>query len=222
MPNSEDTIMWKTRTKLFIPVAIAGLLTVACGGDPTGTDSGDPLSDEEVQAILSELADTFGSVGGIPALLRAGPESPIALASLSAEPININISDSAPCESGSVGVNGRVEGDVDESSLTGSFNARITWTINACVLTVQGTAVTVDHDPNIVFDADFTLDENNVTATGTEKGGFRFTASDGRSGSCGIDLSFDISLSVSGESASSSTSGTVCGRNADSFVAFGG
>ncbi|MHC4986769.1 MAG: hypothetical protein ACYTFO_11535, partial [Planctomycetota bacterium] len=73
-----------------------------------------------------------------------------------------------------------------------------------------------------VFDADFTLDENTVSATGTEKGGFRFTVSDGRSGTCGIDLSFDISVNTSGSSLSSSTTGTVCGRSADAFVAFGG
>jgi hypothetical protein len=214
--------MWKTKIKIHMHVAIAGLLLVGCSGDPTGTDSGDPLTDAEVQAILTELAGSFGGVAGVPTLLRMGPETPVALASLSVEPININFSDSAPCESGNIGVDGSIEGDVDEASLTGSFSAHITWTINACVLTVEGTAVTVDHDPNIVFDADFTLDENTVSATGTEKGGFRFTVSDGRSGTCGIDLSFDISVNTSGTSLSSSTTGTVCGRNADAFVAFGG
>ena len=168
---------FRTVFSIICAASIAG----ACGGDPTGTDSGDPLSDAEVQAVLTELAQSLGNLAAVPSVMRPGIDRPVVLAE-SADPISIDFNESAPCEAGSIGIRGSIDGDIDEQTLTGSFDARITWTIDGCVITVEGTAVTVDDDPNIVFDAEFTLGENSISATGTEKGGFRYTAADGRSG----------------------------------------
>jgi hypothetical protein len=197
------------------------LLLMSCG-DPTGTTSGDELSDAEVQAILSELAGSLGGIAGVPALARHAPDPLGALLQVRAVPVKADFDETAPCQEGNIGIKGSVDGDVDQEAQTGSFSFRVTWTINDCVVTVQETDFTVNDDPPIVFDADFTLDENSLYTKGTEKGGFRFTGSDGRQGTCGINMSFEISVTLSGGAATSKTSGTVCGRNADSFIAYGG
>ena len=61
--------------------------------------------------------------------------------------------------------------------------------------------------------------EDGITMDGTESGGFSYTSSDGRTGSCAIDVTY--SVVISGEASSSTVTGTICGMSAAEFQTLG-
>jgi hypothetical protein len=91
----------------------------------------------------------------------------------------------------------------------------------ACSFPSNDLTVTVDGQPDITFQADFLLTQESLSVDGSQRGGFSFTTSDGRAGSCAIDIEFDASYTT-GSAAVSSVSGTVCGRSAAAFEAYTG
>jgi hypothetical protein len=57
-------------------------------------------------------------------------------------------------------------------------------------------------------------------------GGFSFTSSDGRSGSCAVDVTFSDSMDLGGlveidAPSNATTTGTICGLNASGFPSIG-
>jgi hypothetical protein len=64
----------------------------------------------------------------------------------------------------------------------------------------------VNGAPNLLISGDVTIDENFlISGTYTMDGAFRFTSSDGRSGTCDVDVQIALE--------NRTTSGTVCGEN---------
>ena len=83
----------------------------------------------------------------------------------------------------------------------------------------ETTTFTVDGAPYIELTLDLTTTQDAITAHGTETGGFSYTSSDGRFGTCLIDVEYDIvntetSLDVS-------ITGEICGQSADAFETLG-
>ncbi len=203
----------------LLTIFTVGALFAACGGDPTGTNSGDELADDEIQALFNELAASFAVIdAGAPALsLWAG--APYAAPQAAPVPLNASFSQSVGCESGTISIDGSVDGQIDDETFEGSMSMDFTWDFHSCAITTSGgTTITVDGAPQIDFAGDFTFGQTEFSASGTETGGFSFTASDGRAGSCAIDLSFESSVNTGTNTVSNSVSGTVCGRSADSFA----
>lgn len=189
----------------------------ACGGDPTGTNSGDPLTNTEALAIFEALGATFGSisVGGAP----PQPGSTTGAAPAAAGPIDESFEISVPCESGTIQMSGSMSGTVDEQTLATNLTMDITWVPNACAITTGTTTFTISGDPEIRFQGDWALADNLFSLSGTETGGFSFTSSDGRVGSCAIDIAFSSSVNLSTTTEESTISGTICGLPASGFQA---
>jgi len=199
--------------------AVAVLLTVmtACGGSPTGTNSGDPLTAEEITQLLSVLSESFGGIGAVPTFSHTGTSVDQPMVHFQSVPVNADFNESVSCPGGgSLGLQGSMDGDVDDQTFVGSINLKFKWSINACVVNTETTTFTVNSDPDIEFDGSYVFTETSFSVSGSEKGGFSFSALDGRSGSCAIDLSFETSFTQGG-SASGSFSGSVCGVDANQF-----
>jgi hypothetical protein len=211
------------RVRTFTKFSTIALLLAACSGDPTGVNSGDELSDAEIQALLNELAASLNEVNvGVPALNNRRMDTPMPVL-LSSTPIGVDagFNQSVPCESGSLSLAGNVKGQIDDETFLGSLNMNFTWDFNACAVTLEDVTVTVDGAPEIRFDGDYTFGENEFSLAGTEKGGFSFTISDGREGSCAIDVAFSSTVNTDAGTLEASTSGEICGRSAEGFVAIG-
>lgn len=205
----------RLRTTILSTFALGLTLGVtACGSDPLGVNAGDQLDAAEIQSVLDAMSAAFagGSTLSGPAA-GSGPSSGPA-----AVPIDQSFDLSAACEAGTVGLSGSVKGQVDDQTLEGTLSMQLTWRLNDCVVSSETTSFTVNHDPEIKFTGDFDFSQDEISISGTEKGGFRFAATDGRTGSCAIDLTFSATYNAAAQSATNTVSGTICGLSADQFV----
>jgi len=189
------------------------LLVSACGGDVTGVTSGDELSSEEVAIVMTALASVLDGAG-----VQAGQ---VAAAGPALAAINIdeNFNETVACDSGDVKVSGSMDGTVDDETFAMDATMEVAWEPNGCVVSDEVNTFTVDGAPEIRLTLDMVTTEQSVSLSGTETGGFSFTSSDGRAGSCAIDVTFEIVTTDS--SLSNTVTGTVCGLEADAFVTLG-
>jgi hypothetical protein len=182
--------------RLFALSAGLTLLAAGCGSDVTGT-TGDPLTQQEAYAIFSELqfavSDALG--GQAPAAAGSG-----AMAAAPITPVT------GTCGGGgTVTVSGEADNNLDPQTGYGTFSFTLTESVNNCVVETTGASFTVNGEPNIHVAGDVTIGQNGIGGTYDMKGGFSYTADDGRAGTCGVDVGLDFSnLSVSGK---------VCGQN---------
>jgi len=191
------------------------LTLAACGGDPLGVNSGDELTDTEIQAVFNALG---GAVAGIDASAsRTAPLDGIQMAEIN---VDQGVDVSTPCNlGGEISVNGSLGGTVDDETFASDLEMDVGVQFDACVIAAEQNTVSVDGE--IQFESHFVLNEAAFSADGSQVGGFEFTTSDGRTGSCAIDIDFSASL-TEGTSAQSTVSGTVCGRSASQFEAYTG
>lgn len=186
-----------------------------CGSDGlVGVNSGDELTPGEIQALFNELGTAFAGLDFGAAPLQAGGGA-------ATVPIDENFSQSAPCESGSISVSGSVEGQVDDQTFEADLHVDFTMGFNSCVVSSDVTTVTLNNPPGIEFTGDFVIGQTEFSISGHESGGFDFVTSDGREGSCAIDLTFSASFDSSGGASTSTVSGSVCGVDASSFDPLG-
>ncbi len=135
--------------------------------------------------------------------------------------INQSIDESAACEAGTLGVKGRVEGTVDDETFETDMTMDFTLNFNSCMVSTEAGSITLDNPPGIAYILDMDMGQESYSISGSQKGGFSFTTSDDRMGSCSIDLTFDVSYD-SGTGQSNVVSGTVCGRSAEGFQPYTG
>ena len=196
------------------------LLMAACSGDPTGTNAGDPLTSAEIQALFNELGASFSQINAVPALALQGDAPAWAALQSGGVPVSVNVdvNQTVPCEQGTISINGSVDGSIDSETFLGSVTMDFSWGFNGCLVSTETTGVTLSgDDPSIAVHAVFTFGANEFTTTGTEVGGFSYTVSDGRSGSCAIDISFETSVNTETNAISATVSGSVCGQSAEEF-----
>jgi len=205
----------------LIPGCSAALvvLLAGCGSDSIGlgVDAGDPLSDAEIQALFNELGTAIGGIGS--AHLTAPLDGP----QLAEIHVNESVDVSTSCQSaGTVGVKGKVEGTVDDQTFESNLSLLLTLDFQDCGVPVEANTITVNGPPGLQYDIDFVIGQEDFSVAGTLRGGFTFTTSDLREGSCAVDLDFSASYSSQGSSLSSSVTGTVCGRSGDAFEPYTG
>lgn len=203
-------------SKLRFPLVTVAMLAVlsACGGDddPLGVNSGDPLTEEEIEAVFFAISDAFAELSFAPA--QAGP----ARATVS---VSESFSGSAPCaEGGSISANGSVSGTADDETFVLDLAYQLRMTPSACAVPTETNTVTLDGSPYLQLDMDFLLTETVIDVTGSYSGGIAFTSSDGRSGSCAFDVDFSVNANLDAQSGTSSASGTVCGVSAQGLQAW--
>ena len=201
---------------------IAGLCaTVLLGACKDFTASGDPLTQAEASELAGALVGNgFPGTGGVGAAPAAA--APYGQAAAPNGKVTITINDSAPCKNGgTAAIAGKLTIDVNETTKTGSLDYSFTLTPTGCKITTAGNKTfTLIGDPNIKGEG--TLNWSSTTFNGkiNYSGKFNWTADDGRTGACGVDLEANVNLSSTGGagSASASVVGSVCGVTVDRNV----
>ncbi len=199
------------------PAALLVLL-VGCGSDGIGlgVNSGDPLTDGEVQALLNELGTAIGNIGS--AHVAAPTDGP-QLAEIS---VNESVDLTAPCQAGTISIDGDVHGTVDDQTFESDLDLLLTFDFHDCAVPTETTTITVNGPPGLQYDINFLIGQEDFSVSGTLRGGFTFATLDQREGSCMVDLDFSASYSSAGSSLTSSVSGTICDRSGDGFEAYTG
>jgi len=213
------------RSSRIVAGLAAGLviLLAGCGGDEAlvGVNSGDELSDVEIQDLFNQLGTTIGGIGDPTPHVVAAQEGPTRAP---AGTINIDqsVSETVACEAGNIGVSGKVEGSVDDETFESDLALQITMNFNGCAVSSETNTITLSNPPGLRYDLDFLMGQTSFSTSGTQTGGFNFVTSDGRQGSCAIDLDFDVSYDMDGGNYSSTVTGEVCGRSAAGFEPYTG
>ena len=202
--------MKQTRRGILI-LTIATVLA-GCGGEDITGDDGDPLAPEEAAAVLEVISAVLNQAlfdfgGGAAATVRP------------AIPVNESFDASAGCPlGGSVGLTGRVTGDVAEDGSSGDLDFTFTETIRNCVLAHEATRFTVNGAPDLRYggslffggnDTDFVLNADFDLV-----GGIAYSASDGRAGTCRIEVNYEFTTNRI------AVRGRVCGESINESVSF--
>ncbi len=197
-------------SRRFIAFTAALALTVVACGDPTGVDSGDTLTSAEVAAVLAALGSAFESAPvNAP---QAGPaQAPI--------PVNESFDVSVSCESGSIDVSGSIVGTFDDVTFDTDVRTNVRWDPNACVVGDGVNTFTLEGAPYIDLVLDLSSTGDLVTVSGTETGGFSYTSSDQRTGTCLLNVTFSIVTDAT--SLDVTVTGTICGLDASTFETLG-
>lgn len=203
--------MSKLRSLLVLAVMASALS--GCKDDPLGVNSGDPLTEDEIQEVFFALSEAFSSLNLAPAA-ASGP----ARASIS---FNESFDATAPYpgEAGTISASGSANGTVDDQTFEFDLAYQLRMTPNGCLIPTETGTVTLDGAPHIQLDMDFQLTDTQIVVSGSETGGIAFTSDDGRSGSCAFDVQFSFSSDLEG-SGTASASGTVCGVSASNLTVF--
>lgn len=202
------------------PAALAGLaLMAACGGDglPTGVNSGDQPTVQEVDVLVQALFGDFSDLGNFAMSRQPNIVLPAGLnLSVAGVPINETVNESTGCGGGgTVTVTGSVKGDVNQETGVGNAEFNLTERIRSCVVSGESITFTVSSDPDIRLTGDLDVKQSSFSMSFRVGGGLAFTTDDDRSGTCNVSISVNLTFSQSGEtvSAEGSVSGSVCGRS---------
>jgi hypothetical protein len=180
------------RATNVVAVTMAVLLAACSDDDPAGPGfSGDQLSKVEAEAVLTaifEIADATRDE-----IMENQPVMGSGLTTASAMPGSISFKHTSthPCpEAGSVAVSLNVDLEYDEEAESLDYDARGSLTHEKCGFEHENVHFTVDGDPNISFATRVIVTEGVFEPiTESLKGAFEWSAHDGRSGRCVIDLS---------------------------------
>jgi len=211
------------RSRIISGLAVGLMVAIAgCGGDSNlvGVDSGDPLTDAEIQTLFNELGQAIGSIGAAAQQVVSAQDGPMR-APAAEIPVNQSINETAACDAGTLGVRGSVEGTIDDETFETNMTMDFTLNFNSCMVSNEAGSITLDNPPGIAYYLDMDMGQEAYAISGSQKGGFSFTTSDDRMGSCAIDLTFDVSYD-SGTGQSNMVTGTVCGRSAEGFQPYTG
>lgn len=204
-------------TRLFtVPVLAASILAFsACGSDsPTG-NSGDALTAAEAEFLVSEFFNALELIQ-IP-LLDTGPAAASGLARTPyGELYDPVIAASGPCAGGGLtSVNGAITGDVDETANTADITASATVDFTGCVVPGETISYTLNGNPDVGLTADIAITQTSISIDIGVDGAVSYETTDGRSGSCALDLTVAASQSALGFS--QTLGGTACGASAGQF-----
>lgn len=209
------------RSRLAIFTLAVAVPLAACGGDDGVGLSGDPLTDAEAQA----LAQVVMSQG-----LEASQEAEAAASAArtagtsgASVPIEYDVDVTAPCPlGGTYNVAGSLDGDVtfvDAEIQTLDATYSLQHNHSGCGVPVQidGSEVdfTLDGRPDVTHTYDISVDAgSSLELSGIIQGAVDWATGDGRSGTCPIDFTIDVSgfsLSETTGSLSVAVDGVVCG-----------
>ncbi len=179
-----------------------------------------PLSVEDARLLASEF-DAIGNsvidgmLGGFaPSFsLDAGAGS---LASVASEPVTVTFTRTQSCpKGGQVTVAGTTIRDVNRETRSMATETSATKTHARCAVEGRnGVTITTNGNPNIALKATRKVVSGQPSGlqTSSQKGSFTYSTSDGRSGTCTIDITstFDPATKTH------TIKGTNCGRTVDS------
>ena len=201
--------MRKASTSFIGLTTALALTVVACGDDLTGGTPDDELTSSEVAAVLAAFGSAFESAASG---AQAAPAQVV-------ESVNETFDVSVPCESGNLVVSGSITGSADVETFISDLTTTVSWDPNACVVGQGTNTFTLDGAPSVELVLHLTSTQVALTLTGTETGGFSYTSSDGRSGTCALDVTFSIATTPTG--VERIVTGTICGLEGGVFQTLG-
>jgi hypothetical protein len=185
--------------------AACGLVLLAACSDVAGpgeltTEEASFLADEFASSSLATLGTGMGAMpGGAPPALEAGP------------PITWNRTWEATrnCPAGgTVTMAGSVNGEIDRDTRSGTLAVTHSMDMDDCARTRGDVTITVTTDPVITMTGSVSFQAGQrASGSFTKTGTFLWTTSDGRSGSCEVNLSITW-----GADGGHSITGTMCAR----------
>lgn len=202
------------RSKLLAATLLAttSFVLSGCGDDsPTG-NAGDALSAVEAQLLVAELF-------GVLQLIEIPPldPGPTAVASGPARTPygdlyddEIGVADA--CTGGGLAtIDGLITGDVDEAAGTADISLTATADFNQCVVPTQSVSLTLNGDPDVGLSADIDITDVAISVVIDLDGGVSYVSSDGRAGTCAMDLTITANAGSTG--VSEVISGSACGTS---------
>ena len=175
------------RTLLLSSAVAAAFALAACDKAITDPGSAAALSPADVQALAGETGDQDGAFldgfGG-PAFnkLPAGPQL--------ATTVTTTFTRTRTCpQGGSVKLEGTATHTADPATHSGSANFSATRTETACVFGREGRTITINGNPNTQLTSSQSW-TNGVPGvrTATKVGSFTWARSDGKSGTCNVNV----------------------------------
>lgn len=207
-----------TSARAIVSVLLAAGLT-ACG-DGTGPEA--DLTQEQAEKVAQAVSQSafqqnLGSTGS--ASLGPGPSSPSLSQQISPDTtVEFSATGERTCRGGGA-VGWSVEVDAHQSDTRDSVAVSGTLSYDACTSTVDSSAVTLTTVADSALDYSGTLVQSSADSTmewsSQLSGGVEWSL-DGESGTCGIDLASDITITGLGDpgrgTVDATTSGRVCSR----------
>lgn len=189
---------WKLLT------ASVALLALAACSDTLG--NGDQLATEDVNAVTDEMVNM--ALDGVDAGVGQAFASAPGPQGAPAVEWTRTFTETRSCPAGgTMTLSGTVSGNVDRATRSGSITVSHTLALDDCARTRGDVTVTVNTDPPITFAGTVTIDAGQRSGEFTKTGTFLWETSDGRSGSCEINLKI-----VRNADGTGSVTGTACGR----------
>ena len=108
-----------------------------------------------------------------------------------------------------------IAGDVDEQAGTGDITVNADVDFVGCIVPTETVNFTLSGDPDVALSADIVITDQSITIDITAEGAVAFVGSDGRTGTCGIDLSLGAVASAVG--VTQTLTGSACGADASNF-----
>lgn len=189
----------------WVPGLLMVSLAAAACSDSTGVSSG--LTADESGDLAAAIADdafTVSSAMAVADMSNAGDVVSLAT-------ITTTFDDTLTCPGGGqVAYSGTRVRDWDRTTQTGTMDMTMTRTQLACVRTIRSRQLTLDGNPNL----EVTVHHNRVSGawsgdqTMTVQGGFTWSAANGGSGDCSVDLS----ASYDPDTQTRTVTGTFCNR----------
>ena len=169
--------------------ALAALVVVASLGCNDSTSPRGHLSQDEMNMLALELG--VASTSTLPA--AASADRIVAESNTVPAPVSLSVDITVPCPKGGqkhlkASVNGTIDGAT--KSVVADLSSELT-PQNCAFRTKENITVTVNGDPNLTSTAHVET-QNGLPVgvhTATTKGGFTWSTSDGRTGSCKVDYS---------------------------------
>lgn len=194
-------------------LAGAALVAAACSDNLSGPSH--TLTDAEAAYLANQMASVSldgvsQSMAGSPGLAPGVAGAPGAADSLGNMTWERSFSMTRDCPAGgTVTASGSNKGTMNMDSRSGTIEISHILTMSDCAHTRDTVTITVNTNPAITMNGTVTIESGHrASGTFTKQGTFLWETSDGRSGSCQVDLT--ITWNADG---SHSMTGSVCGRD---------
>ncbi len=172
----------------LVAVTVAALALAACGKDATSPAASPQLKPDEAQALALGMAASGDAYSGAVAVPDVVTRS-TANGGTSFGPITFT--KPRPCpKGGSITPDVKLSGSIDATARSLTLDVSGTETPTECAYPVKALTITVNGNPNLAITAHLAIVAGAPSGaqTFTEKGAFTWKSSDGRSGSCTVDV----------------------------------
>lgn len=197
-------------------LALSAAALLAAGCERSATTPADPaLGAADVELLAAELDALTGAV--LVGEMGAFAGFSVVPANAAPVPVERSFTSERRCPAGgSVTVSGTTRGEIDRQARSLTLETNATQTQNACAFRARragGATLTVNGNPNVAVRSNLKVVDGLPSGpqTTTQKGGFTWTASDGRSGACTVDLASTLDPAAR----TYTVKGTMCGRAVD-------